>query len=114
MEILSDVSASSALVRAAIEDENAFVSSSIHKDCQFKVANTIIPPVSLTEREIEGGRDDFPRRRRKQQPMKTILPPSACNLNSAFLADKITSLQKRDLVVQWHFPNMEESQMRHG
>jgi len=59
MEIPSDVSASSALVRAIIEVENAFGSGSLRKDWQSKVANTIIPHVRIA-RNKEGGVDDFP------------------------------------------------------
>lgn len=111
MEILSDVSASSALVWATIEAEKAFGGVSYQKDWQSKVENIIIPPFSMTVRDIEGGKDDFLQRRKKQQPLKTIPPPSACNLDNAFLADRITSLQKRALLGRWHFPDMGDSQM---
>jgi len=111
MEILSDVSASSALVWATIEAEKAFGGVTCQKDWQSEMENIVIPPSTMTTRDIEGGGDDFSRRTKKQLPLKTIPPPSTCNIDSAFLADRITSLQKIALVDHWHFPDMGDSQM---
>jgi len=109
MEILSDVSASSALVWATIEAEKAYDGLSRQGGLQSVLENSIISPSSLTRQEIKGGEYEAPRRKKKQHPIKTIPPPSTCKLDSFFLVDRITSLQKRALVGQWYFPDKEDS-----
>lgn len=111
MEILSDVSATSAMVRATIEAESNHRNSITPCDWQSSLANLLIPHASQSARE-EGVRPDISRCKFKQRPIKSIPLPSAITLDNVYLSDRITSLQNIALVGRWHFPIMDDAQMR--
>lgn len=63
MEILSDISASSALVHATIEVETLHGGSCILGDWQSMLAELIISPSTIPAREYHGSEYELPRRK---------------------------------------------------
>lgn len=77
---------------------------------QSSLAEHMIPQPHRQDLEVD--EHVHPRHKHNHHPAKNTPPPPTINLDSVSLADRIASLQSRALIGKWHFPDMEDDQMR--